>query len=154
MAALFIVVLQLMHFPNKFYFIPALIWFAASLYLFIMPGTELPKVNVQFIDKIAHVVIFFVLVALITWPFLFSETENRIKKKWFLGITLISILYGIVIEFVQENLVQNRSFDIVDMVADAIGSLLAFLLSVKYFTKHHSSYKKIGPDRNRDRNQN
>jgi hypothetical protein len=51
-------------------------------------------------------------------------------------------------EFVQKYLVYGRSFDVIDIVFDTLGSVAGLLLMMKYHNK------KIGPNRNRGRNQN
>ncbi|MDB5210059.1 MAG: VanZ family protein, partial [Sediminibacterium sp.] len=60
--------------------------------------------------------------------------------------------YGTIMEFVQKYWIPNRSFEIADILADSTGSLLAYLASRWKFLGRVK--KKIGPDGNRDRNQN
>ncbi len=67
-------------------------------------------------------------------------------------ILICGIFYGIIMEFVQKNWVPNRSFEIGDIIADTIGCFIAYLYFMK---KGRKTYiQKIGPDGNRDRNQN
>lgn len=48
-------------------------------------------------------------------------------------VVLGTIAYGVAMEFVQRDFVANRSFDIMDILADALGALLGFLV-IKRFT--------------------
>ncbi len=54
-------------------------------------------------------------------------------------------------EWVQKNWIPGRSFEVKDMCMDAVGCFTGYGLSRYAFAK---SIKKIGPDRNRDLNQN
>ena len=54
-------------------------------------------------------------------------------------------------EFVQKYWIPNRSFELGDIVADSAGCLLALGITLKNL---QTGGKKIGPDGNRDRNQN
>ncbi len=48
---------------------------------------------------------------------------------------IISLLYGVMMEFVQQYLVSNRTFDIGDIIADWIGCALAVIYSLRTATK-------------------
>ena len=61
---------------------------------------------------------------------------NILSRKAFLVITLLVILYGITMEFVQKNWVPFRSFDNGDIIADAIGALIGFFIAAKLFIKN------------------
>ena len=64
------------------------------------------------------------------------------------------IAYGTIMEFIQEAWVANRSFELLDIAADGVGCLLAYWYRVRNFGIAGGCIKKIGPDGNRDRNQN
>jgi VanZ family protein len=49
----------------------------------------------------------------------------------FAGITITFFGYGVLMEFVQHFFVSNRSFDLGDIGADAVGCLIGFFLSRK-----------------------
>ncbi len=56
-------------------------------------------------------------------------------KLIFLVVALLFIGYGIVIEFVQQNLVKNRSFDLGDIVADVAGAAFGWIYSTGRYIK-------------------
>lgn len=60
------------------------------------------------------------------YPFKKSSVDHTSRLPWFLLITISTIAYGIVMEFVQRDFIPNRSFDIWDIAADSIGSFIAF----------------------------
>ena len=56
-------------------------------------------------------------------------------KKIFITILILSIVYGIGMEIVQHFFIPNRSFDFGDMIADVIGSVAGYFISVSRFLK-------------------
>jgi VanZ family protein len=132
-------------------FLPAITWFIISVVLLVIPGNDLPHskfFDIPYFDKYIHFTMFFLLTTLFCYPLLGFNAVDSIVRSWFLRIAMYVILYGIAMEFVQKYLVKGRSFDVVDIVFDAIGSLVGLMVMNEYFTK------KIGPNRNRGRNQN
>jgi VanZ family protein len=132
------------------YFIPAVAWFLLSTFLLCLPGDELPRAklfDIPFFDKYVHIALFGGLVFFFCLPFNRSSIPAVKVSNWFVTISLYALAYGIVMEFVQKYFVPNRSFDIVDILFDALGIATSAILMWSW-------YKKIGPDRNRGRNQN
>lgn len=79
-------------------------------------------------DKIVHALMFGFLTFVILLD-LSRGGEWRKIKGWELIISAAaSIALGVVIEYIQRAMNLGRSFDILDMVADAIGPLLAVIL--------------------------
>jgi VanZ family protein len=113
--------------------------------LLCLPGSAIPKLpGITWMDKLVHVGLFTILTML--WCRSFFDWKIRVNKL-FIILALLSLAYGIAMEFVQKNFISNRSFDIMDMAADGLGSLIGFLISINL-------YKKINPCGNRGRNQN
>ena len=46
----------------------------------------------------------------------------------FILLVLIAIIYGFLIELIQEKLVENRSWDLGDVAADFVGSIVGILV--------------------------
>ena len=132
-------------------FLPGIIWFIISAVLLALPGDALPHnklFNIPFFDKYVHFTMFLMLTALFSYPFIFSDADETIVKAWFNKVAMYVILYGILMEFVQKYFVTGRSFDVTDILFDSLGSLAGLLVARKIMSK------KIGPNRNRGRNQN
>ncbi len=109
--------------------------------LLLLPGDEFPKSNLfslPGLDKIVHVIFFFLLTFLFGRPFNQSKLNNQEREKWFLYIALLAVCYGVVIEFVQKYFIPFRSFDVYDIVADAFGVLSAWLLSRRLFLSNQA----------------
>ena len=90
-------------------------------------------------DKIVHIILFFILVAL--WCWAVAELKISYLSK-FLSFTIVAqtwFLYGIAMEFVQEYLKNGRSYDVKDMIADGIGCGLALLASIPFIRRKQSA---------------
>ncbi|MCU0374775.1 MAG: VanZ family protein [Chitinophagaceae bacterium] len=99
--------------------ISAVVWFIVTTVLLVIPGNALPKgppIDVPFFDKWVHVLLFAILAWL--WCAFAAKPADKVK------ILVGAIVYGIAMEFVQKYLVVNRSFDLVDIIADSIGVCL------------------------------
>ena len=78
---------------------------------------------------------FAIMVFFICW----GIYKKGINAKKLLGYFIISAItclaYGIVMEFLQKNYIPNRSFDIGDVIADGVGSLLGVIFCAKVYIK-------------------
>jgi VanZ family protein len=129
-------------------FIPAIAWLISSIILLSLPGNNLPEgsFNFPYFDKYVHFIMFFMLTVLFCYPI--TKWGPGSSTSLFNQIAVYVIVYGIIMEFVQKHLVPNRSFDVVDILFDSLGSLSG-LAAIRLYNR-----KKIGPNRNRGRNQN
>ena len=121
----------------QFYnFIPAIIFFFFTFYLFTLPGEEIPQIDwmdkLQ-VDKLVHIGLFTVLVIAFAFPFKKTNISRRNRFKWFLRIAILGVLYGIAIEFIQKYFIANRTFGIDDMFADLIGCIIGYYCVRRFF---------------------
>ena len=119
-------------------FLPAIGWFVICTVLLVLPGSAFPKENWLseiWFDKWVHIGLFALLVTLCCWGALKKTHEQRLLRKHFIVFTILAIVYGTGMEFVQEHLVINRSFDNGDIAADAIGSVIGLLYSLGRYIK-------------------
>ena len=132
-------------------FLPGIAWFIISAVLLALPGKDLPHNNlfdIPFFDKYVHFTMFLMLTTLFSYPLAYQSVDEATAKSWFTKVVVYVILYGILMEFVQKYFVYGRSFDLIDIVFDSLGSLAGLVVIRKFYGK------KIGPNRNRGRNQN
>ncbi len=133
------------------YFTPAIIWFIISVILLTLPANDFPHsslFDLPYFDKAVHLEMFFLLTVLFGYPFAKLPIKPSAIPTVFNRITLYIILYGIIMEFVQKFFTAGRSFDVIDILFDAVGSFSGLLAIRQY------ALKKIGPNENRGRNQN
>jgi VanZ family protein len=111
----------------------AIFWTIGIFWGCSRPGKDLPKLHLfDNIDKVIHFVFFFVF-ALLWAMVLFSKKNNVLIS------IVVAIFYGVFIELYQKYFVAGRSFDVWDIVADAIGAISILLIMHKKnqsFLKH------------------
>lgn len=110
-------------------FIPAAAWFIIASILFFLPGEDIPEVSfldLIYFDKWVHIGLFAGLVFLSALPFI---KAGKCTVKLLIKISIMFILYGICVEFIQKYLNEGRSFDYIDMIADAGGCIIGSVFS-------------------------
>jgi len=87
------------------------------------PGKDLPQVDVPFIDKWVHIVLFG------GFTFLWLCVRPYLNARWLLSLLLMAIALGTIIELLQGLFTSlGRSMELMDAVADAVGGLVGILL--------------------------
>lgn len=118
-------------------FLPGIIWFIIVLVLMCTPGNDLPEIDTWFqrffIDKWIHIAAFGLLAYLFMLPVQKSNLGAREKWLYFLRIAISASVWGLTIEFIQKYYIPNRSFDLLDWVADSLGAFSALVLAKKIF---------------------
>ncbi len=99
----------------------AIAWLIVATVLFCLPGSALPSSGwmaaVRF-DLWVHVGIFSLLCFF--WGNVW-RTQNGVQHR---NLFIAAVAYGLMIELMQHYLIINRSFDIWDLVADAVGAFV------------------------------
>lgn len=102
----------------------ALLWAGVILWLCLIPGKNLPSWNWLALfnpDKLVHASMFFVLSLLLAQAF---RTHGAPVRYLLWGI-VISAVYGVGMEFMQELEALGRRLDPNDMIANAVGAVSA-----------------------------
>lgn len=128
---------------KKVLLIPLILYW---LTLFI--GTTLPSDTLstllEFSDKLKHFIGYLGLAFLLSLNFHFQERWKNLAEKWLLAALLICLIYGLFDE-IHQIYVPNRSAELLDWVADSLGSLVGIVfsyLTVK-FLKNKNSLETI-----------
>ena len=115
----------------------AVLWAGIITVLSVMPGHELPEINIWEPDKVAHVIVYAVLGLLSGLAFHRykngqsepgidrSQSEN-LRRKAGLRALFVGVAYGVGIEIVQGTLIPSRVFDLFDILANFLGGLAGF----------------------------
>ena len=97
--------------------------------LSLVPTSNLPKVQFEWSDKVAHLLIYLGLSFI--W-LLFLQLKFRPLSTTVTIIVVTSCLfYGIIIEALQQLLAASRQADLYDVIANAVGILLGLLVFEK-----------------------
>jgi hypothetical protein len=102
-------------------------WTIFTFILLCLPGSAIPGdglFSIPHLDKVVHVGLFGGIV--LFWGF-YEKVYRQTGRPWQLiivTITLLNIILGIVLEYLQLYYIPNRSFDVGDIIADAVASLL------------------------------
>lgn len=86
----------------------------------LIPGSDLPDVNIGGYDKLIHMAMFAVWAIAVRYDF--SNSRFRYVLAFFMGITFSALTE------ILQLLVEGRSFDLYDMAADAVGLLIGLLI--------------------------
>ena len=112
------------------YFLIAISWLLIITFLHFIPGPDLPQsywLNIFQIDKIVHAFIFCVVF------YLFAIALSQKQKKSFLTLLIsLFILYGLMLELVQELFFVYRTADLFDWLFDIIGAFLGGWIFMKF----------------------
>lgn len=110
----------------------AYLWTIIVTFLCGTNGNNFAQITLSFsslfeIDKIAHFILFGAQTFFIYWG---SKNKNAYHSfnQNMLPAVIIGIAYGIIIEILQATVFPNRSFDVWDMLADAIGCLTVWFI--------------------------
>jgi VanZ family protein len=102
---------------------PAFIWTLVVTILTLLPGRDLPQVNVVNFDKFAHLGVFF----LMNFLYLRWKKFGPNLKPSTLIITLLIIAYSGLIELLQGIFYTDRFADWFDFLANATGAGIAYI---------------------------
>lgn len=99
------------------------LWALVILALSITPGKEMPEVNFWEFDKFAHIGVYSLLAFLAAGAYSAQFSPPHLRFKGGSTVLFVIILYGFGIECVQGAWIQDRYFDILDLLANIIGSI-------------------------------
>ena len=95
----------------------------AIVYLSLINLSETPVSELGMSDKIMHAGAYFILG--LSWIFYFlSEHESKLKKNIII-VSLVVIVFGTLIEILQDRLTDYRQLDFYDIFANSIGVIVA-----------------------------
>jgi glycopeptide antibiotics resistance protein len=115
---------------------PALAWAVVILILCGFPGEKLPKLTfLQWLkpDKIAHLVLFGIQSYLLMRGFEKQNEYSFLMKNAVLSAIVLSVLFGCLVEVMQDTVFIQRSGDIRDAIANSLGALAGWWFYRKNF---------------------
>lgn len=113
---------------------PAFIIYCVIFYLCCMfaPSEVDIDVEVPHFDKVVHYFMYFGLTGISAIYYIYDKKGNIDIKKLIIGAFLIPIIYGGLIEVIQDNFIEGRGGDWYDFWADTLGSVSGLLVAFRY----------------------
>lgn len=106
------------------------------LYLSILRQVpDIPQIQFEGLDKVVHFFMYFALAAVACYELYRQRYTFADAKMRFWGL-YFPIIYGGLIELLQENFFPPRTGDWVDWLSDTLGALTAYFLAKKLLPKY------------------
>lgn len=126
---------------KKFFFGAAISWTSIVLVLCLIQLDGAPKVDVDNFDKYVHTFFHFVFTML--WYLYFRlQFKKKNKYKPFIVSFVLSVLFGVLIEILQQCCTLSRSGDVLDVLANMMGTI--FAISLFIVLDNYKCLKNIG----------
>lgn len=125
--------------------LPGIVWAVVIYTLCALPGKSLPQwewADLLSVDKLVHCTIFFVLIVLFLKGW---SVSNYLTKTAMYIFIFLGVLYGGVLELLQEYVFNDRTGSMPDFIANSAGCLLAvwFYEKIKNHTFLNKIFKKL-----------
>lgn len=111
---------------------PAIIAIIIFYLCCLIPANDIPEVQFTFFvpnDKIVHFLMYFGLAGVASFNYIYARSGRIIILKLIVFAIFIPIIYGGLIEIIQNNYFPDRSGDWYDFLADALGALASLPFS-------------------------
>ena len=103
----------------------AIAWTVFIAYLCLASFNSLPKIGIGGADKYVHVVVYFVFALL--WS-CHLRTKEPCSNSALVKVLFAAIIYGSAIEIAQGTFTTTRKADVLDVLANTFGAVLAILM--------------------------
>ena len=103
---------------------PSILWAAFIFVICMMPHRHIPRITIPHFDKVVHTGIYAVLACLMYLGWLSQGSFDWLRRKTFVKVLLVCMVYGLLIEILQGVLTTDRSFELLDELADSVGALM------------------------------
>ncbi|QCX01201.1 VanZ family protein [Aggregatimonas sangjinii] len=123
---------------NSGFTIVFLLWmgFVTVMSLISLSGVSAPTLRIPHMDKIVHFTFYFVATILGCF-FARERTDGKLKlQKATMIFSLVTIIYGIIIEVLQHKLTVTRDGNIFDALANITGTFVGALIIIVVFSSN------------------
>jgi VanZ family protein len=134
---------QVSNFMFLRYNLAAILWAVFIFILCVLPGYAIPHyswTDLLSVDKLVHAFLFAVLTLLLIRGFT-KQTEVAFLKSNTLSVVFfISVLYGGLLELMQNYCLTDRNGSWFDLIADAIGAIIGIVFYTYLKKKKHKFF--------------
>ena len=113
----------------------SLSWALLILILCLMPGKDLPSVDIVDFDKLVHFGIYVVLALTMFYGWKKQSSFLSLHSNTITKILIITSIYGFAVEVMQELFTADRHFDIYDALANSTGAIAGSLMGTTFKKK-------------------
>jgi VanZ family protein len=109
----------------------ALLWAMFILILCGIPGRDIPHISfleLVSVDKFVHAGMFFVLQVLLIRGITLQTNYSSLQRNTKVSAVLSCIIYGGLLELMQDVVFADRSADLFDFIANSVGCISGMLL--------------------------
>jgi len=119
-------------------------WACVIIILSCMPEDNIQSQKwniIPYQDKFLHLVFYGILGYFIIKAFQMHFKINRLNSRVFIISFLFILIFGIILEMIQEKMIQSREGEVLDLLFDLIGFIICFVFIYfapylkRYFTK-------------------
>ncbi len=116
-------------------FAPAIVWLIAVIFLSTTGGVSMPSFDLLQTDKLAHAAAYCLLSWLTLWGF--ARWQSRVKISHGVFTVLVATSVGALLEDLQFRYFPHRHFEYDDMIANAVGALVGWVVFARLFSHRH-----------------
>ena len=113
---------------KTFWLVSAIGWTIFVAFLCIVNNNDLPSIGMKIsgIDKVIHFLFHFIFTLL--WSIYYFSKEKKATIKRVTIVVIVSLLFGIVIEWLQASFTVTRQADVLDVIFNSGGAISAGLI--------------------------
>jgi VanZ family protein len=126
---------------KRIFFFAALFWTGVILFFCLIKSSDIPQVNVLYLDKAVHATFHFVFTVL--WFLFFKKKLKTANSFRPLVISFVfSFFLGVAIELMQQFFTTTRTADVLDELANLAGATLA-VIGIVLLNKYNGILDRI-----------
>jgi VanZ family protein len=126
---------------KRIFFFAALFWTGVILFFCLIKSSDIPQVNVPYLDKAVHATFHFVFTVL--WFLFFKKKLKTANSFRPLVISFVfSFFLGVAIELMQQFFTTTRTADVLDELANLSGATLA-VIGIVLLNKYNGILDRI-----------
>lgn len=110
-----------------------LLWALFILVLCGLPGDQFEQSKLVNADIAIHIFLYAVLFFLLSVGFVKQSAYRILKEHTLRKVFLITVVYGILVEFLQGTVFIGRSIELSDMVFNGVGAMIGMLVFMSIY---------------------
>ena len=124
---------------KTFWLVSAIGWTIFVAFLCLVNNNDLPSIGMKIsgIDKVIHFLFHFIFTLL--WSIYYFSKDKMLTPKRVIIIVIASLIFGVMIEWMQASFTLTRQADILDVISNTGGAISAGLLVYHLLKKHFHS---------------